>query len=253
MPDSSSIVLSAPDGARAEVFRHGAHVTSWIPAGEAERLFLSERSAFDAGSAIRGGVPVIFPQFANRGPLPKHGFARTMEWRVVEHAGSRARLHLSSNAETLAIWPYAFVAEVGVHIGGESIEIELAVHNMGTDPFAFTGALHTYLAVGDVERTVVRGLGAHELRINGEHDQIYRSVLQPLTVDDGEHVTEVSMRGFRDVVVWNPGVQKAAALADMAPGAYRRMLCVEAAAIENPIVLAAGEQWSGTQELSSRA
>src|SRR5690348_6301397 len=80
----SKIVLHSADGARADVFPYGAHVTSWMPAGGGGRLFLSERSAFGAGSAIRGGVPVIFPQFASTGPLPKHGFARTMEWRVVE-------------------------------------------------------------------------------------------------------------------------------------------------------------------------
>src|SRR5436305_1852990 len=82
------LILVAPDGARAEIYLHGAHVTSWIPAGDGERLFLSASSAFRPGAAIRGGVPVVFPQFSDRGPLPKHGFARTSEWELVDDAAT---------------------------------------------------------------------------------------------------------------------------------------------------------------------
>src|SRR4030095_7823714 len=72
---------TAADGAPVEVYLHVAHVTSWIPAGErADRLYLSESSPFAPNVAIRGGVPVCFPQFADQGPLPMHGFARITAW-----------------------------------------------------------------------------------------------------------------------------------------------------------------------------
>jgi glucose-6-phosphate 1-epimerase len=266
MPDSSKIVLTAADGARAEVFRHGAHVVSWNPANGSERLFLSERSSFAPGAAIRGGVPVVFPQFASTGPLPKHGFARNMEWSVVEHAEAHARFQLASNAATLAIWPNAFVAELDVRVGGDALEIALGVRNTGVGSFSFTAALHTYLAVCDIGGTLVRGLQGYRYReagaegaqaseplhIDGEVDRIYFDVQRPLAIDDGERTTDVSTRGFADVVIWNPGLQKAAALPDMAPGGYAKMLCVEAAAIETPVVLAAGAHWSGAQRLVAR-
>src|SRR5688500_13909346 len=110
------LALEAPDGARAELYLHGAHVTSWRPAGGDERLYLSAASEFRDGAAIRGGVPVIFPQFAGRGPLPKHGFARTTGWSLVgvergRHA-ARATLRLSDTASTRAMWPHEFVAEL---------------------------------------------------------------------------------------------------------------------------------------------
>jgi glucose-6-phosphate 1-epimerase len=251
MTDSSKIVLTAADGARAEVYRHGAHVTSWIPAGGSEQLFLSERSSFDAGSAIRGGIPVIFPQFASRGPLPKHGFARTREWSLVERDEAAARFQLVSNAETMAIWPHPFVADLSVRVGGNSLEVELAVRNTGADPLSFAAALHTYLAVNDVAQTRVFGLTDDALKIDGEVDRVFTNVSRALIVDDGMRKTEAGMRGFTDVVVWNPGMQKAAALADMAPGAFRRMLCVEAAIVETPVVLAPGATWSGAQQLTS--
>src|SRR5512139_4252652 len=76
------LTLVAPDGARAEVYLYGAHVVSWVPAGGQERLFLSRTSAFRAGAPIRGGVPVVFPQFGALGPLPLHGLVRLMVWEL---------------------------------------------------------------------------------------------------------------------------------------------------------------------------
>src|SRR5512139_2122415 len=74
--------LVAPDGAQAEIYLYGAHVVSWIPAGGQERLFLSRASAFRVGAPIRGGVPIVFPQFGTTGPLPLHGLVRLMTWEL---------------------------------------------------------------------------------------------------------------------------------------------------------------------------
>ncbi|CAA9312844.1 MAG: Aldose 1-epimerase, partial [uncultured Gemmatimonadaceae bacterium] len=156
------LVLTAADGARAEVYRHGAHVTSWVPAGGDERLFVSAHSEFRAGAAIRGGVPVIFPQFGP-GALPRHGFARTADWEVVdagvgEGGTARARLLLRDDAATRAVWPAAFTAELTVEVGGPSLAISLGVHNRGARPLAFTAALHSYLRVSDLAAAAVEGL-----------------------------------------------------------------------------------------------
>src|SRR3954468_15120906 len=124
--DLPVVSLVSPDGARAEVYLHGAHVTSWIPSGGTQRLFLSERSDFGGSAAIRGGIPVIFPQFAARGPLPKHGFARASDWELVnfdaQHGRAtqgRATLRFSSSAATRAIWPGEFIAELRVSVSGQ--------------------------------------------------------------------------------------------------------------------------------------
>ena len=51
------VVLVAQDGARAEIYLQGAHLTSWIPAGaQGDRLFLSARSRFSAGPMDDGGA-----------------------------------------------------------------------------------------------------------------------------------------------------------------------------------------------------
>ena len=82
MTATDVVQLTAPDGASATIALHGGHVLSWKPTGGAEQLYLSPRSEYVPGKAIRGGVPVCFPQFAERGPLPKHGFARTLPWEL---------------------------------------------------------------------------------------------------------------------------------------------------------------------------
>jgi glucose-6-phosphate 1-epimerase len=53
------------------------------------------------------------------------------------------------------------------------------------------------------------------------------------------------------VVVWNPWEIGNAQISDMPPLGFRRMLCVEAAAIESPVSLAPGDSWSGRQSLTA--
>ena len=74
--------LATASGARAVVALHGAQVLSWAPPGGEERLYLSPKAVFDGHSAVRGGIPVCFPQFADLGPLPAHGFARNRRWTL---------------------------------------------------------------------------------------------------------------------------------------------------------------------------
>lgn len=268
------VVLVAADGALAEIYLHGAHVTSWIPAGHTERLFVSRRSAFRSDSAIRGGVPIVFPQFANEGKLPKHGFARTSRWELVSVSpvGSevaQATFRLSSSPSTEVFWPYSFVVEFVVAARAQSLDLALTVINNGSSQFTFTSALHTYLSVADVEQTFVRGLQHHRYRdsaaggvyrdeiaervgIAGEVDRVYLDVRSPVSVEEPDRVTTVEMDGFTDVVVWNPGSAKCAALSDMEPDGYRRMLCIEAGAIGTPVTVTPGSRWSGAQRLRAR-
>src|SRR5215207_1793611 len=79
-----TISLRHSSGSTAEIAIQGAHVTSWKRANGEEMLFLSANSRLAPGEAIRGGIPVVFPQFANLGSLPQHGFVRTAAWEVVE-------------------------------------------------------------------------------------------------------------------------------------------------------------------------
>ncbi|MEO7458254.1 MAG: D-hexose-6-phosphate mutarotase [Gemmatimonadaceae bacterium] len=266
-----TLVLRAPDGATAVVHPHGAHVTSWRPMPDGdERLFLSECSHFGGGAAIRGGIPIIFPQFATEGPLPRHGFARTSLWELasesVEGDGAHAAFQLAASDATRAIWPAEFLAQFDIRVTANELEVALSVENTGHAPFTFTAALHTYLRVRDIVRVEVTGLEGvryressapsrlipdtdYTLRIRGEIDRVYVDAPQRVLIREPERDLALLSDGFPDVVIWNPGAERAAKLEDMEPGGERHMLCVEAAAVQIPVVVEPGARWSGSQVL----
>ena len=259
------VILTNPDGSRAEVYLHGAHVTSWNPAGDEESLFLSGASEFRDGAAIRGGVPVVFPQFSNWGPLPKHGFARNQAWELIGVGGGSARFQLRDSEATRAIWPHAFLAEFTATVRERQLVMDLAITNRGEQPFNFTAALHTYLRVDDIAATCIENLGGLKyfdaalkqervqaedtLTFPGEIDRVYFNAAK-VVVRDGRRSLEVQTAGFPDGVIWNPGAELAAKLADLDPDGYRRFVCVEAAIFHAPISLEPYQTWRGGQSLT---
>jgi len=266
--------LTLPCGDTVLIAMQGAHVLSWISQGR-ERLFLSPDNLWDGQSAIRGGVPVCFPQFNQRGTLPKHGFARNMAWQVgdvvVEQDGAHMDFTLSTNPDTLAIWQQAFVAQLRVAMTPGQLTLTLTVNNTETDNKAdndlhFTGALHTYFAVDDIDLTELRGLAGRSewdalvdvhsvadevLYFDGEFDRVYAASSNPLHLQDGTSTLQIEQSpSWANSVVWNPGEGKCAALADMPAHGFARMLCVEAAQVFEPISISAGGQWVGWQRLT---
>ncbi|MBP6308561.1 MAG: D-hexose-6-phosphate mutarotase, partial [Burkholderiaceae bacterium] len=162
------IRLALPQGDAVIVALHGAQVVSWQSGGR-ERLYLSPKALFDGRSAIRGGVPVCFPQFNARGSLPKHGFARTLPWALVPKLvagasppgsddGAQVCLQLCATDDTRALWPHAFETVLTVSLQPRSLQVALKVDNTDVQPLQFTGALHTYLAVDDIAGARLNGL-----------------------------------------------------------------------------------------------
>ena len=262
--------LHGPRGASAVIGRLGGQVLSWITPDGRERLFLSERAVFDGSVPIRGGIPVCFPQFGGLGGLPKHGFARTREWTVIgQRCGddyALATLELGDDETTRALWPHAFRAEITLMLEVDRIDVEFCVENTGTAPFAFTGALHSYLRVVEVEDAALEGLHGHdyldaangnrivretgtEIVVESAVDRVYYDVRRPQLLRAGNLSLGIQSQGFPDVVVWNPWVDACGKLKDMPANGWRHMLCVEAAAVRNPVTVAAGEEWCGRQTL----
>ncbi len=259
----------APDGARARVYLDGAQVASWVPAGTSDdRLFVSARARYGEQQSIRGGIPICFPQFGATGPLPKHGFARHVRWRVdsqtVDADGARARLALADSEDTRALWPYAFTVVLDVAVSGASLTVSLTVTNTGSVPFRFTAALHPYFRVENAFACAVRGLhgtryrdalrggamqteAAPTLPIDAPLDRVYFDTPKQLELVEPHRTLHIEKSGFPDAVVWNPGADITAAEADFVTGDEHHMLCVEAGAIGTPVVLAPAVAWTGTQ------
>lgn len=269
---NNTLLLTAADGARARIHLQGAHVSVWTPAGESSsRLFLSERAVFAEGVAIRGGVPVIFPQFAGKGPFVKHGFARILPWKFLGQSSladgrTQAVFTLSDSSATRAYWPHVFGAQLAITLGGTALEVQLRIHNNGASAFDFTAALHTYLAVADIDDVQLQGLqscvyddtaaggvrqqeSADALRIAGEVDRNYFDTPAELILRESARSLRIAQQGFCDTVVWNPGAVASRGFNDLAPDDYRHFFCIEAASIQRPITLAPGAEWQGSQTL----
>ena len=260
--------LTLANGDSVLVAQHGAHVVSWVSGGR-EHLFLSPNTVWDGRAAIRGGIPVCFPQFNQRGDLPKHGFVRNRPWALPAAAPADSPASLcfgfSANDSTRAIWPAEFEARLRVDLQPGQLCVTLQVRNLGTQAFSFTGALHSYLAVSDIGQARLTGLGGqkewdaladtHQTALEswqctGPFDRVYGAPHAPMHLHDPQGGLEISnSEGWADCVVWNPGAAGCAGMADMTPDAFTHMLCVEAAQVFQPITVAPGAHWSGSQVL----
>ncbi|CAH0134712.1 Putative glucose-6-phosphate 1-epimerase [Massilia sp. Bi118] len=256
-----ALLLRAPDGAEATITLYGAHLVSWKPisgtaAPAQERMFMSRLSALDGRRAIRGGVPVIFPQFAERGEGMRHGFARTSTWRVLdsgeEDGAAFAVLGLNQadlSPQASSAWAYPFELALRVSVHAASLAMTLEVRNTGTHPFPFAAALHTYHLVDDVEAVRIEGVQAETLAVTDKLDQVFTDIAGPIRFDNGADELLLRQSGFTDAVVWNPGAADAAALADMEDEEYRNFVCIEPALL-GPLTLAPGGVWRGEYQIS---
>jgi glucose-6-phosphate 1-epimerase len=253
--------------AAAEIYLHGAQVTSWRPAGADEVLFLSAQSHFEDGKAIRGGIPICFPWFRGKADNPKapaHGVVRTKEWDLTGIApdgdGVVVTFETKSDETSRKWYPHDFRAEFRVRAGAE-LSLALHVVNTGSDPMRFEEALHTYHRVGDAERVSVTGLdgttyldnmdGNREKRqsggvvFRGQTDNAYLDTTEAIEVVDpalGRRI-RTTKKNSRTTVVWNPWSDGAKALADLGDNEWRSFACAEASNIRAYAVeLAPGEE-----------
>ena len=251
-----AIRIKAPDGAEATITLYGAHLVSWKGADGQERMFMSEKSVLDGSKALRGGVPVIFPQFAERGKGMRHGFARVSNWRLedsgLDEGAAWASFDLAAGdlPTTLAdAWPHNFALCLRVAVRANELHMTFTVRNLGAAPFPFSAALHTYHLVPDVCEVRIEGISSDEISIVDKLDEVYPHVAgrAQLATSAGTLVLEQS--GFTDAVVWNPGAVDAAALPDMENDEYKRFVCIEPAVLD-PVTLEAGQSWTGTYRVS---
>ena len=254
--------------ADAEIYLHGAHVTHFQPRGQKPVLFMSEKSMFEPGKPIRGGVPICFPWFGARQdgqPGSPHGFARLMEWELVsaeltKDGGVEIHLRLASNEATRAMWPGEFVADYRIKVGA-TLGLELSVKNTGGQPLRIEEALHTYLAVSDARQVSIEGLAGTSyftavgtprterestapIRITAETDRIYFNTQSTCVAHDPglQRRLVVEKTGSDATVVWNPWIAKAKAMPDFGDDEWPFMLCIETCNVrENAVTIAPGQ------------
>lgn len=245
------ILITSP-AASGEIYLHGAHITSWRPAGAEEVIFLSQNSRWAAGEAIRGGVPVCSPWFRvkeDNPKAPKHGLVRTKTWSLeameATADGVRVTLATTNDAEGMQWWPFEFTLRLKATFGS-SLRMELEYANQSSKPVTVGEALHSYLAVGDIRQISVSGLdgaryfdnmdGNREKRQKGElrftkgTDNAYMETAAELVLHDPvlRRRIHVIKSGSRSTVAWNPGEEGARRMGDLGDDEWRQFACIEA-------------------------
>lgn len=242
-----------------KLFLQGAHVTHWQPTGQKPVLFMSERSWYEPGKPLRGGVPICFPWF---GPssrdetLPAHGLARLREWTMC-HAAVEPDGIIEVELQT-AIEPFELTFFVRA---SEELQMRLKVRNASSSPTDYEMALHTYLAVADVRQVLVTGLGRRRyidkvrggavftqergpISIESETDRVYLDTIQSVVVHDPiwKRRLIVDKDGSRSTVVWNPWIEKSKRMPDFGDEEWPGMLCIETANVaENRVHIEPGQ------------
>lgn len=273
------VVLRNPQGASARVSLQGGQVTSWRNDRGEELLFNSSKSIFKSPKATRGGISVCFPQYGNGGSLEQLGFARNKIWTIEDdppslysydpQGKSFIDLLLKPSEDDLKFWPHGFEFRLRVTLASDgSLSLISRIRNINGKQFSFSFAYHTYFSVSDISEIRIEGLETLDyldnlcqkerfteqgdaITFESEMDRVYLSSPNRIAVLDHERKRTYLIRkeGLPDTVVWNPWEKKAKAMADFGDEEYKQMLCVDGAAIEKPITLKPGEEWTGRVEL----
>lgn len=253
--------------ATAEIYLHGAQVTAWKPADANEVLFLSEKSQWAEGKAIRGGIPVCFPWFrakADDPQAPAHGFVRTKEWKIESIAVQKddsvsVDFSTGSDDATRRWWPFDFRLEYRITIARD-LKLELTMKNTGQSALRFEEALHTYFKVGDIEHVSVTGLDgttyldnrdgnrgkmqSGDLRFSSQTDNAYVNASGPVEIADTVLGRRLKTKKWssNSTIVWNPWRDGAASMMDLRQDEWCGMLCVEGGNILDSAVMLQPQQ-----------
>lgn len=147
--------------------------------------------------------------------LPKHGFARSLAWSVLDPSRTDAMgqtgnatldrpsssvalvlTHRALSREMELLWPHKFEAVLQVRLEKDRLAVTFSVRNRDREEWSFASALHTYLRVPDIAQASVQGLqgvrywdavkdlkapeiaqpqGVEDLFFSGETDRVYRA------------------------------------------------------------------------------
>lgn len=273
-----------------EICLQGAHITHWQPHGEKPVLFLSEKSAFAPGKAIRGGIPIIFPWFgprtsnkiSERTDGPSHGFARTTPWQITGATASGEdvllEFQLLPDANSAGLGYDNFSLTYTVRMG-KTLELKLTCTNESAPsrpaekeagPICIEEALHTYFAVYDISDTALSGLAHTEyldktdgmqrkrqeekhLRFDGETDRPYLNTHATVSIldHDWHRMIKIEKEHSQTTVVWNPGKELSDKMVDMQTDGWKKFVCVESANVgENAVLLNPGESHTMSVKIS---
>ena len=242
---NNGIISLSNDLAECKISLWGGNVLSYRPKNEKYDVFwMGALNKFDNIQAIRGGVPVCWPRFAEEklnNNLPRHGFARLSEWKLENASVNNDKIEAVLSLKPDDKYELCVEAKLFIKIN-DKLECRLETINNGNEDFMFSEALHAYFYVKNRDEVIIKGLAGGEYR-NSIDGKFYKSEndLQITKEFDGAFINHegkveivdpllkrtivVEKEGSRSTVVWNPDKD----LAEMSEGQYKSFVCVEPA------------------------
>lgn len=275
--DEEQLILRDPHGATAIVNTRSAQITSWKDGRGDELLFSSSKVDPRYPKGVRGGISFGFSKLV---ASDLYCCSRKRNW-IIESSppsapttgGNKASINLlwRPSREDQKFWPQCFEVRLQISLGLGMLMITSKIRNMDSKPHSFIFSLHTYLLVLDISEVRVEGLETSDyfdnkqqrkrftdqgdaLTFDAEVDRVYLNTPSKIAIIDHEKKRTFVLRkdsGLPDAAVWNPWEKNCRSIDDLGDDDYKRMVCIRAAAIENPIVLKPGEEWRGRQQLST--
>ncbi|WP_426358016.1 D-hexose-6-phosphate mutarotase [Pseudocolwellia sp. HL-MZ19] len=268
----------------ASISLYGGHVLSWQPKGQQPVFWMSNDSLFGNDKGIRGGIPICLPWFGgfeadlfqhnknvdlthvDKGLLANHGFARTSLWQVesIEITQDTVKVILAQAGENKTpAWDIAYQLKQEI-VFGQSFSQKLLIENKSAKDVEYTGALHSYFAVGDPQKTHLNELSevayfdkltgtfdniSHLENCKGAIDRVYQSNSVMNIVDnDWKRTLEVTSYDCHQWVLWNPGKATADSMDDIHSQGENEYVCLEAANT-NPVKIPANSSVSLAQSI----
>jgi len=250
------------DQARLELYLQGAHITRYQPAAGIEVLWMSDSALYQPGKALRGGIPLCWPWFgahAYHSDMPQHGYARTSQFQI---SSTRADHQVTSIILTLdaAQTPLPdFALEFEIRLS-DVLWMEMRSQNLSASTLTLSNALHSYFAISNRQQVTIPSVTqltyldkpqnyrsqqqTSAIIFDSEVDRVYQAPPARIDFFDQERNINTSIEswGNNNLVIWNPGEQKARQMNDFDDNGFEQMICIEPAnALAQSVNLLPGE------------
>ena len=233
-------------------------------------FYLSPLADYSGAAPVRGGVPVLFPQFADSGSLPKHGFARTAPWQLLNESVSNRSYSLSYfldiQQDDYPEWPHAARLNLTIESNSPDLFLCLKIINTGNSTFGWTGGLHPYFYVENLLESSVTGLmglSCHDrynsafkvqldenLHWDNQPFERFYDKCPPLVLKSANHSLKLSASGFDQWMIWNPGEAGGNLISDLPTDDWRKFVCIEPVCVSRPVTLLPGQEFTGNLRIT---
>ena len=169
------------------VAEHGAELSSLVANRTGKEYLWQADPAF-----WKRHSPVLFPivgsvwnaEYRHEGavyPLSQHGFARDMDFTLIHETEKELRFSLESTPETLRVYPFPFLLEIGYRLEGNKVEVLWQVMNRGEKNMYFQIGAHPAFYYPNYEADQPdRGYFAFDVKEN----LVYRPLVEKGCVGD---------------------------------------------------------------------